>query len=80
VNKCMGNVPKLGTLILILGMFGCTTYSVQSDVPCPSRPTLTPITPQQQLSIDPQVLEIVIVNQLILKTYAKKLEVRASCE
>jgi len=70
----------LGILIPLLGMYGCTTTVVQSDVPCPARPHLISITADQQLAMDPQVREIVIVNQVELKVYAKKLEVRAGCD
>ena len=68
------------TSFLILTSGSCSTYAVQSDVPCPARPTLTPITVEQQVEIDPQVLLAVLENQLALKTYAKKLEVRANCQ
>jgi hypothetical protein len=58
----------------------CTTVEIVSDVPCPNRPTLTPIPEDLQLRMPPDVVFIVAENQLKLKAYAKKLEVRAGCE
>ena len=72
----IANILRLGMASLLLGMFGCTTVEVMSDVPCPHRPVLTPITVEQQLAMDSQVLEIVLVNQSNLKRYALKLEER----
>ena len=75
-----GSMIKLTlALLLFIPMLACTTTVVQSDVPCPARPALRPITTDQQLAMDSQVLEIVLVNQVALKTYAKHLEVRANC-
>ena len=82
-----GNIPNLGTRSLVLGMFllfnglqGCTTYTAKPDLPCPDRPVLTAIPEDLQLRMPEDVVFIVGSNQLLLKTYAKKLEVRAGCD
>lgn len=72
-------IPLLCIFVPILGT-GCSTYQVQSDIPCPPRPILESITPVEQLSIDPQVLQKIVDNQLRLKSYSKKLEARAVCD
>jgi hypothetical protein len=74
----MNNTYRIGALILLLGMLGCTTVSIQ-ELPCPPRPLLHPITINEQLSIDPQVLEKIVGNQIELKVYATKLRARANC-
>lgn len=70
------------TSLLILTMIGsgCETYQIQSDIPCPARPILEPITPDEQLLISTVVLEKIAKNQLLLKRYGKQLEARANCE
>lgn len=76
-----GKIPKLGMLILILGMLsGCCSYAVKNDAPCPERPKLTAIPQDLQLRMPPDALWIVGQNQLALKEYAKKLEARACLE
>jgi hypothetical protein len=69
----------LSFLALISGS-GCTTIEVASPVPCPYRPDLTPLPEDLQLRMPPDAVFIVAENQLKLKAYAKKLEVRAGCE
>lgn len=68
----------LSCLILTIGS-GCETYKVQADIPCPPRPILEPITPEEQLLIHTVVLEKIAKNQLVLKEYSKRLEARANC-
>jgi hypothetical protein len=64
----------------ILLLSGCTAYAVKSDVPCPARPTLEPISVEEQMAMEPSTVLKVATNLLALKNYAKKLEVRAGCE
>lgn len=64
------------TLLLVL-ISSCTT--VTYPLPCPARPTLAAITPEEQRAIDPDVVRRMAENQLELKTYAKRLEARAGC-
>ena len=71
---------RMGICILILGMFGCTTIAVEPDLPCPIRPTLTPIPEDLQIRMPTDAVWIVAQNQLALKSYAKKLETRAGCQ
>ena len=67
-------------LVVIIAAFlaGCTTIRV-SDVPCPDRPDLLPMPVDLQIRMPPDAVFIVAENQLALKEYAKKLEVRAGC-
>ena len=78
------NIPVSGiSNILILGvigcLIGCTPIVVQPDLPCPAKPILVPISVAEQILINPQVIRKLAENQLALKTYARKLEVRANC-
>ena len=73
-------IPLLGILVPILGMSGCTKFVVQPTLPCPPRPVLESISIEEQASMDPSTVFKLGENQLKLKTYAKKLEVRAGCE
>ena len=67
-------------LVVIIAAFlaGCTT-TVVSDVPCPDRPDLLPMPVDLQIRMPPDAVLITAENQLALKEYAKKLEVRAGC-
>ena len=64
---------------LITAFSGCATYTVQPDLPCPDRPELIPLPTDIQLRMGEDAVFIVGSNQIALKTYAKKLEVRAGC-
>ena len=66
-------------LILTIGS-GCERFVIQSDIECPARPLLEPITPAEQQLIAPETLGKIANNQIKLKSYAKKLEARAKCE
>ena len=74
-------IPKIGILILILGMLaGCgTTTIVAYDGPCPLRPLLEPISVEQQLGINPHVVRIIADNQVKLKQHIKNLESLSGC-
>ena len=65
---------------LLVILSGCTTIEVVAPLPCPDRPTLTPLTEDLQLQMPEDALYIIGENQLALKAYAKKLEARASCK
>ena len=82
-----GNIPRLGTrslllgifiIVIQLGVFGCSTTTVVK-LPCPPRPVLDAITPVEQAEISPDILSRISGNQIKLKAYSKKLEVRAGC-
>ena len=66
-------------LILIIGTSCCSTPPTD-PLPCPPRPVLEAITVEEQLAIAPDVVLKIASNQIKLKEYAKKLEVRAECE
>ena len=75
------NGKYVGLLIPVLILLGaCATRPIIETVPCPPRPLLEAITTEEQLAMDPAVVGKVAQNQLKLKTYAKKLEVRAGCD
>jgi hypothetical protein len=61
-------------------MVGCTTTKVGSDLPCPPRPTIAAFTIEEIGTMTPVIAEKIAFNQVNLKAYAKKLEVRAGCE
>jgi hypothetical protein len=64
-------------LTLILG--SCCTTATEPDLPCPSRPVLEPISVAEQIEMNPETVLKVAQNQLRLKEYAKRLEIRAGC-
>lgn len=66
----------LGSLLLV----GCETYEVKSDVPCPARPILEAFVDGEIESMTREAQGKIARNQIKLKQYAKKLEVRAFCE
>lgn len=69
----------LSCLILTTGS-ACHTIEIVEPLPCPARPTLVAVSPELQQQAPEELIQIVSDNQLKLKAYAKKLEVRASCE
>ena len=77
-RKVNRNIPLLGILVPILGMYGCA-YPVKNTLPCPDRPALMDIPVDLQIQMPPEVVWIVAENQLALKAHIKKLEARA-CE
>ena len=74
------SIPRIGMCVLILGMFGCSTFTVVPDLPCPARPHLISIPIELQIQMPPDAVWIVSQNQIALKSYSKKLETRAGCE
>lgn len=74
-------MPKIGIIcILLLGMLGCThTQVLPPEQECPLRPVLEPITIEQQMRIDSQVILIIATNELKLKQHILRLEARAGC-
>ena len=83
-GKITSKIPLVGILVpsmaAMLLISGCTTTIIQPVLPCPDRPVLESISVDEQMSMDPAVIFKVAENQLRLKAYAKKLEVRAGCE
>ena len=65
-------------LLLLLASCGTTTV-IGFDGPCPLRPQLEPISVEQQIEIDPQVIRIIADNQLLLKRHIKDLETLSGC-
>ena len=63
----------------LFGISGCSKVYVNADIPCPNRPDLISIPDDIQLRMGEDAVWIVTQNQLALKEYAKKLEVRAGC-
>jgi len=68
----------LGTLVLILST-ACTTVSVQPTLPCPARPMLEAFVAEELESMTPSAQKKAANNQIHLKGYSKKLEIRAGC-
>ena len=77
--KLGGSTLLLGMLVPILGMYGCTSTVVQSDLQCPIRyqPILIPI--DLQIRTPEDVLEIAAINQRGFKQNIKDLEAIAAC-
>jgi hypothetical protein len=63
-------------VVVLTYIVGCSTVT-PDPLPCPPRPILSPISQELQLQTPIEVLEIVTENQIRLKAYAKKLEVRS---
>lgn len=68
------------TSLVILTVGSCSKTYIRADVPCPDRPNLLAIPEDMQLAMGADAVLIVTENQLALKEYAKKLEVRARCK
>ena len=84
-GKMLRKIPPLVKVTLIPALLlvilsGCWSYAVKSDVECPVRPTLSAIPQDLQFRMPPDALFLIAENQLLLKKYVKKLEVRAGCE
>jgi len=58
----------------------CETIKIASDVPCPPRPVLVSFNTVELGIMASSTQEKIAANQIKLKAYAKKLEVRALCE
>ena len=67
-------------LTLLIGISSCTTLTVEPDVPCPNRPTLEAFVAEELTSMTDEAKRKAAQNQIKLKGYAKKLEVRAGCD
>ncbi len=74
----MNSVLKIATIAAILST-GCTTTVVQNDVPCPPRPVLASFTIVELNIMATSTQEKIAANQIKLKAYSEKLEVRALC-
>ena len=73
----IGNVPKLGTALLILGMYGCASCPVEPDFGSVPRPNLIPMSAEIWSQIPPEGQDIITVNDLALKETIKRWEARA---
>ena len=73
------NLRTLTIGISLLLLPACANNTPLPETPCPFRPLLGSITQEQRDAIDPDVYEVLAGNQIKLKGYAKKLEVRARC-
>lgn len=78
IPKIKRNIPKY-LVILPIVLVGCTTTHIGFDGPCPLRPELEPISVEQQININPQVVRIIADNQLKLKRHIKDLETLSGC-
>ena len=72
------NLKKITIVLVFATLISCSTTPTIEPVPCPLRPELLQVDPE--LEVSPHVQSIVTENYLRLIEYAKKLEVRASCE
>jgi len=68
----ISRIIRLGFCALILS--GCTTYDYPIGVP--ARPVLIPLTAEMQAEIGPDTLDVIAVNDLMLKNHIKRLEAR----
>jgi hypothetical protein len=66
-------------LILCLPLILGSCCTIEPDLPCPPRPNLEPISVAEQIEMNPQTVLKVAQNQLRLKEYARRLEIRANC-
>jgi nitrous oxide reductase accessory protein NosL len=66
-------------LIVTVLLSGCATWKAK-PVPCPVRPVLESLTMEELSSMDIETMEKIGSNQIRLKEYAKKLEIRAACD
>jgi len=73
---------RILALLLVLPILtaGCASQERIVKVPCPERPTPHIYTLEQQLAMDPVVLEHILENEEALLTYIERLEARANCE
>ena len=62
-------------LILITGLSGCSTF-VDYPLGVLERPYLIPLTPEQLNQTPPDVLDIIAVNQAVLKNHILRYEER----
>lgn len=72
-------MTKLMLVPLMVLLTSCSSYGL-NKVPCPVRPILEPYTSEELRRMDIDVMEKIGANQIRMKEYAKKLEVRARCE
>ncbi len=75
----MNSVLKIAAVVAMLST-GCTTTVVQNDVPCPPRPVLASFNTVELGIMASSTQEKIARNQVKMKAYSKKLEIRAHCE
>ncbi len=68
----ISSIIRLGFCVLLLS--GCAT--IDTPIGLPLRPDLIPLTVEMQQEIPPDVLDIIAVNDLMLKNHIKRLEGR----
>ena len=73
--KAVVSAARTAATALLLLMFGCIS---SPDIPIgiPNRPHLIPLTVEMQVRIPVDALDIIAVNQAVLKNHIKRLENR----
>lgn len=66
-------------ILTVLMLVSCSTWETK-PVPCPVRPILDQLTTAELSVMEIETMEKIGSNQIRLKEYAKKLEIRAGCE
>ncbi len=66
------SIIRLGFCVLLLS--GCA--ALDTPIGLPLRPDLIPLTVEMQAEIEPDTLDVIAVNDLMLKTHIKRLEGR----
>ena len=66
-------------IALTLVLAGCSHFSLNT-IPCPDRPVLEAYSSEELRAMSVESMEKIVTNQIRMKEYAKKLEVRARCE
>jgi hypothetical protein len=69
-------ILTIGSLFFLVS---CGTTVINSDIPCPPRPFLEGFVASELNSMTDEAKRKAAQNQIKLKAYAKKLEVRAGC-
>ena len=65
---------------ILIALAGCSHTPEVADLPCPIPPELVGIPIEKQQLMEPETLEIVIGNMILLMQYAERLESRLGCQ
>jgi len=65
---------------ILIALVGCSHTPEVADLPCPVAPELVGIPVEKQQLMEPETLEIVVNNMILLMQYAERLEARLGCK
>ncbi len=68
-------VVRIGVILVCL-LSGCAATPIDSPIGIPERPYLIPLTIEMQVRIPVDALDLIAVNQEVLKNHIKRLEQR----